>query len=68
MQHTGFFVDWDGNTRRVEAPGSGYECIVVDRGHVGVDVLDGEGCVIHEATYFETLEAVAAAGVTVYLV
>lgn len=65
---TGFFVDWDGNTRRVESPGPGMECEVVHRGHVGVDVLDSEGCVIHEATYFATVEAVEAAGVVVNLI
>jgi len=65
---TGFFVDWDGNTRRVEAPGEGMKCVVVDRGHKGVDVLDSQDFVIHEATFFPTLEAVAAAGVIVNLV
>jgi hypothetical protein len=65
---TGFFVDWDGNTRRVDELGEGMECQVVDRGHTGVDVLDPQGFVIHEATFFQTLEAVAAAGVVVNLV
>ena len=64
----GFFVDWDGNTRRVDAPGDGMECEVVDRGHMSVDVLDSQGFVIPEATCFPTLEAVAAAGVVVNLV
>lgn len=66
---TGFFVDWDGHTRRVEAPGDGLECQVLNKGsYVGVDVLASDGCVIHEATYFPTLAAVQAAGVEVHLV
>lgn len=27
----GFFVDWDGNTRRTEAPGVGMSCTVMQR-------------------------------------
>lgn len=65
---TGFFVDWDGNTRRFERPRDGLECVLVERGHRGVDVRDSEGFVVHEATFFPTLEAVAAAGVVVNLV
>ena len=68
MMKTGFFVDWNGDTRRVDAPGEGMECQVVDRGHAGVDVMDSQGFVIHEATLFPTLEAVAAAGVVVKLI
>jgi len=64
----GFFVDWDGKTRRTDAPGAGATCRVVERGHTGVDVIDADGFVIHEATYFPTLEAVAAAGVVIELV
>ena len=65
---SGFFVDWDGNTRRVENPGAGFECVVVTRGHVGVDVLSADGAVVHEATFFATLDDVRAAGVEVHLV
>ena len=63
--NTGFFVDWNGTTRRVEAPGDGYTCQVVDRGHQGVDVIDSAGFVCHEATYFHTLADIEAAGVVV---
>ena len=65
---TGFFVDWDGNTMRVHAPGEGEECQVVERGHVAIDMLDAQGGVVHDATFFSTLEAVAAAGVVVNLI
>lgn len=73
MVTTGFFVDWDGNTRRVEAPGADMSCMVVEcqlngQPYLGVDVVDHEGFVIHEATYYETLDALRAVGVTVNLV
>lgn len=64
----GFFVDWNGDTRKVEAPGDGYTCEVKDRGdYIGVDVLDSEGFVTHEATYYPSIEAIAAVGCTVQL-
>lgn len=65
---TGYFVDWNGEARRVEAPGRGYTCVVIKKdGYLGVDVIDGEDFVTHEATYFESLEAIAATGCTVKL-
>ncbi len=61
-------MDWNGDTRRVEAPGAGLSCYVVDRcGYTGVDVIDAAGFVCHEATYFPTLTDVEAAGVVVRL-
>jgi len=65
---SGFFVDWDGNTRRFEAPGDSYTCQLVDRGHLGVDVLDSGGFVIHEATFFPSLADAQVVGVSVNLV
>lgn len=68
METTGYFVDWNGDTRRVEAPGDGYSCEVVRRGqNLCVDVIHA-GFVCHEATYFASLDAVEAAGVIVNLV
>ena len=72
MSIKGFFVDWNGDTRRVERPGAGFICEVVERNLAGtpyrsVDVIDTCGFVTHEATYFESLEAVVAAGVFVNL-
>ncbi len=65
---TGFFVDWNGDTRRVESPGEGLTCNVVTRsGYTGVDVIDAAGFVCHEATHFATLTDVEAAGVSVNL-
>jgi hypothetical protein len=66
MDIKGFFVDWNGFTRRTENPGPGYTCLVdLELGHV--DVLQSDGCYVHEGTYFATLEAVKAAGVEVKL-
>lgn len=63
----GFFVDWNGDTRRTEQPGDFFECIV-DEQAAHVDVIDSEGFVVHECSYFPTLGAVEAAGVSVNLI
>lgn len=65
---TGFFMDSDGNTRRTDAPDEIIECQVIERGHMAVDVLDAQDFVMHEATLFPTLEAIAVAGVVVNLI
>lgn len=70
----GFFVDWDGNTRRTEAPGPGMSCRVYDatgcddEPYQRVDVIDREGFVTHEAVYYPSIEALQAVGVTIQLV
>ena len=74
MATTGFFVDWNGDTRRVERPGAGYSCGPIATKGTGadayqsVDVLDSEGFVTHEAVYYPTLEAIEALGVSIKLV
>ncbi len=61
---TGYFVDWDGKARRVEKPGAGYSCGPVRTATIDgqdvqcVDVLDSDGCVVHEAVVYASLEAV----------
>lgn len=67
MTIAGFFVDWNGDTRRTEQPWEHYEYIV-DEQAAHVDVVDSQGFVVHECSYFPTLEAVAAAGVSVKLI
>lgn len=69
----GFFVDWDGNTRRTESPGAGLRCIVSERElngepYLGVDVVDREDFVTYEATFFPTMDSLAQMGITVRLV
>ncbi len=65
---TGFFVDWNGNTRRFELPGDGYTCRLANRNFPSVDVIDPAGFVCHEATFFPTLDEVKSAGVEVNLI
>ena len=61
MTTSGFFVDWNGVTRRVEAPGDGYTCRVYPaNGYTAVDVIDSQGFVTYEAEYYQTEEAIAA--------
>lgn len=62
----GFFVDWNGKTRRTEAPGQGYRCLV-DEDLTRVDIMESDGGVVHECTYYRTLDDVKAAGVIVDL-
>lgn len=60
----GFFVDWNGNARKTEAPGEGLKCDV-DVAGSHVNVVDQCGFVIHECVLFKTIEAMQAAGVDV---
>jgi hypothetical protein len=64
---TGFFVDWAGNARQTETPGGGYHC-EVDTTARYVAVMSKQGALIHEGTYYKTLEAIAAAGIKAELV
>ena len=57
----GYFVDSDGHTRRVDAPGDGYSCqLSVHPDYLGVEVLDQDGFVCHQAVYYPTLDALQA--------
>jgi hypothetical protein len=68
MQQAGFFVDWNGDTRRVESPGDGYSCQIVDRGtYISVEVSDDASFVCHEATFSPTIKDLEAASVVVRL-
>jgi hypothetical protein len=59
---SGFFVDWNGKVRAVADPGPGYACDV-DEGARYIAVEKGRGNVVHEASWFASLEAIAAAGI-----
>ncbi len=63
----GFFIDWDGNTRRTEAPGPHFTC-QVDLATKHVVVVDSHGFAVHECVYFSTFDEIRAAGITVNLV
>lgn len=64
---TGFFVDWAGNARSTDAPGGGYRC-EVDTVARYVAVLSKQGALIHEGTFYKTLEDLAKAGIKAELV
>lgn len=64
---TGFFVDWAGNARSTDEPGGGYRC-EVDTVAKYVAVLSKQGTLIHEGTFYKTLEDLAKAGIKAELV
>lgn len=63
----GFFIDWDGHARRTSDPGGGYTC-EVDRPARYVAVMGRGGALVHEATLYKDLDAIARAGITAQLV
>ncbi|MDX1914002.1 MAG: hypothetical protein SFU55_00330 [Methylophilus sp.] len=63
----GYFIDWDAKLRSTDHPGKGHHC-EIDRVARYVAIKDKYGSMIHEATFFASLEAVAAAGITAPLV
>lgn len=64
---TGFFVDWDGNLRSTTDPGGGYLC-ETDTVARYVAITTKTGTLVHEATYFKTMDAVEKAGIKAALV
>lgn len=64
---TGYFIDWDGNVRSVTDPGGGYRC-EVDPVARYVGVATPGGALVHEATFYRSLEDIARAGIKATLV
>lgn len=64
---TGYFIDWNGKARSTEDPGGGYRC-EVDGGARYVAVMTKSGAMVHEATLYKSLEAIAKAGIRAELV
>ncbi|VFU09433.1 conserved hypothetical protein [Methylocella tundrae] len=58
---SGFFVDWDGNTRSTSDPGGGYLC-EIDVPARYVAVTTRSGALVHEGTLYKTLADVEKAG------
>lgn len=54
---SGFFVDWDGNARSTDDPGGGFKC-EVDPVAKYVAVTTPGGTMVHESSFYETLEAI----------
>lgn len=63
----GYFVDWDGKLRLTTDPGGGYWCDV-DTVARYVGIKTKSGALVHEATFYKNLEAVARAGIKAELV
>jgi hypothetical protein len=67
MSEEGFFIDWDGNARRVSDPGGGYAC-ETDMVARYVAIMAKGGALMHEATYYKTLADIEKAGIKALLV
>ena len=63
----GYFIDWDGNVRSVTDPGGGYRC-EVDTVARYVAIATAGGALVHEATFYRSLQDVARAGIKASLV
>jgi hypothetical protein len=63
----GFFVDWDGNTRRTLDPRGGYLC-EIDAVARYVAVTTRSGTLVHEATFYKSLADIEKAGIKASLV
>ncbi|MFA7588499.1 MAG: hypothetical protein WCY11_20320 [Novosphingobium sp.] len=63
----GFFVDWNGALRSTADPGEDFVC-EVDYPSRYVAVMSPKGVLVHEATFFRTLEDIAKAGIKATLV
>ncbi|HEY0466404.1 MAG TPA: hypothetical protein VGC79_19475 [Polyangiaceae bacterium] len=57
---SGFFVDWNGNARSTDDPGGGFKC-EVDPVAKYVAVMTPGGTMVHEATFYKSLEAIEKA-------
>ncbi len=58
----GFFIDWNGRARSTQDPGGGFFC-EVDPVARYVAVKAKGGSMVHEGTFYRTLEAIAKAGI-----
>ncbi|HEY6880048.1 MAG TPA: hypothetical protein VI299_18615 [Polyangiales bacterium] len=67
MAEQGYFIDWNGKARSTEDPGGGYVC-AVDTVARYVAVTTPRGTMVHEGTFYRTLEAIAKAGIRAELV
>ncbi len=65
--NSGFFIDWDGNTRSTADPGGGYLC-EADPAARYVAITTKGGTLVHEGTFYKTLAAIEKAGIKAQLV
>jgi len=67
MSDSGYFIDWDGNARSTADCGGGYLC-EVDTVAKYVAITTKTGTLVHEGTFYRSLEAIAKAGIKAPLV
>jgi hypothetical protein len=65
--NSGFFIDWAGNARSTDDPGGGYLCDV-DPVAKYVAVTTKTGTLVHEGTFYKSLEAITKTGIKATLV
>jgi hypothetical protein len=63
----GYFVDWDGNARSTLDPGGGYLC-EADTVARYVAITTKGGTLVHEATFYKSIEDIQKAGIKAKLV
>ncbi len=63
----GYFVDWNGQARSTLDSGGDYVCDV-DAPSRYVAILTKTGALVHEATFYRSLEAIEKAGIKALLV
>lgn len=63
MANEGFFVDWNGKARSTLDPGGDAYMCEVDAPARYVAVMSKTGALVHEATFYNTLEDIAKAGI-----
>jgi hypothetical protein len=63
----GYFIDWDGNVRSTEQLAKGQYC-EIDRAAKYLAIKDKYGSMVHEATFYISLESLKAAGITAPMV
>lgn len=67
MDPIGYFIDWDGNVRSTADCGGGYLC-EVDMAAKYVAITTKSGSLVHEATFYKSLEDIEKAGIRAPLV
>lgn len=63
----GYFIDWDGNARSTLAPGGGYAC-ETDVPARYVAITTQSGTLVHESSFYKSLDDLAKAGINATLV
>lgn len=64
---TGFFIDWNGQARRTTDAGGGF-VVEVDLVAKYVALSTPSGTLMHEATFYRSLEDIAKKGISAELV